>query len=87
MKQILTALFVITASVATAQGEGRYITTILDHDDGLRFKAVNFMVTDTKLGKFRLCKVAVGLFVENDKYKNVSCDMWQDMLPNGVIKW
>ena len=43
MKQILTALFVITASVATAGGEGRYITVILDHE--------TFMVTDTKLGK------------------------------------
>ena len=84
MKQILTALFVITASVATAQGEGRYITTILDHDDGLRFKAVNFMVTDTKLGKFRVCMVGVDLFVEN---KNVRCEMWQDTLPNGVIEW
>ena len=82
MKQILTALFVITASVATAGGEGRYITKILDHED--RFKTVYFMVTDTKLGKFRVCMVGVDLFVEN---KNVRCEMWQDTLPNGVIEW
>ena len=82
MKQILTALFVITAGVATAGGEGRHITKILDHED--RWKTVYFMVRDTKLGKFRVCMVGVDLFVEN---KNVRCEMWQDTLPNGVIEW
>ena len=78
MKQILTALFVITAGVATAGGEGRYITVTIMHEPK------TIIVTDTKLGKFRVCMVGVDLFVEN---KNVRCEMWQDTLPNGVIEW
>ena len=71
MKQILTALFVITASVATAGGEGRYITVILDHE--------TFMVTDTKLGKVRLCMWrlidVIGL--------ESACEPWMDLKQKG----
>ena len=67
MKQILTALFVITASVATAEGEGRYLTEILDD------KTV--VVTDTKLGKVRLCRFPFPDL--KDGY--YTCDLWRDV--------
>ena len=68
MKQILTALFVITASVATAEGEGRYLTASLDD------KTV--VVTDTKLGKIKLCEFAGGLTQVGGYY---SCGLWRDV--------
>tara|TARA_R110000796_G_scaffold38354_1_gene96561 strand:+ start:338 stop:580 length:243 start_codon:yes stop_codon:yes gene_type:complete len=78
MKQILTALFVITASVATAGGEGRYLTAILDD------KTV--VVTDTKLGKVRLCRFTYYApkdrqLQANSEYtqSNDPCDLWRDV--------
>ena len=78
MKQILTALFVITASVATAEGEGRYLTAILDD------KTV--VVTDTKLGKVRLCRFTYYApkdrqLQANSEYtqSNDPCDLWRDV--------
>jgi len=67
MKQILTALFVITASVATAGGEGRYLTAILDDE--------TVVVTDTKLGKVRLCRFPFPDL--KDGY--YTCDLWRDV--------
>ena len=67
MKQILTALFVITASVATAGGEGRYLTAILDDE--------TVVVTDTKLGKVRLCRFTFPDL--KDGY--YTCDLWRDV--------
>ena len=78
MKQILTALFVITASVATAGGEGRYLTAILDDE--------TVVVTDTKLGKVRLCRFTYYApkdrqLQANSEYtqSNDPCDLWRDV--------
>ena len=64
MKQVLTAVFIITASIATAEGEGRYITTYLD-------EAPFIIVTDTKLGKVRVCRVK--------NHEAISCNKWQNV--------
>ena len=64
MKQVLTAIFIITASIATAEGEGRYIITYLD---GARV----MIVTDTKLGKVRVCNII--------SHTNVECSSWQSV--------
>ena len=80
MKQILTALFVITASVATAEGEGRFITATISNDP------ITFMVTDTKLGKVRLCRFTYYApkdrqLQANSEYtqSNDPCDLWRDV--------
>jgi len=73
MKQILTALFVITASVATAGGEGRYLTAILDDE--------TVVVTDTKLGKVRLCRFTYYAPKDRQLQANseYTCDLWRDV--------
>ena len=71
MKQILTALFVITASVATAEGEGRYITATISNDP------ITIIVTDTKLGKVRLCNF-IGWHLYYDPLI-ATCDKWRDV--------
>ena len=72
MKQILTALFVITASVATAEDEGRFITMVLPYAGEIRGSdKQHIMVTDTKLGKVRVCRVK--------NHEAISCNKWQNV--------
>tara|TARA_R110002073_G_scaffold315865_1_gene488535 strand:- start:7 stop:237 length:231 start_codon:yes stop_codon:yes gene_type:complete len=74
MKQILTALFVITASAATAEGEGRFITATISNNPK------TIMVTDTKLGKVRSCRLRTGQFgPEMSIWSVVGCDEWKDV--------
>jgi hypothetical protein len=65
MRVLLTAIFLLTANGAMALGEGRYVVTSLSKT------SEDFILTDTKTGRFRLCK--------NDEFdRMVRCYPWFD---------
>jgi hypothetical protein len=65
MRVLLTAIFLLTANGAMALGEGRYVVTSLSKT------RADFILTDTKTGRFRLC--------ENDEVDGmVRCYPWFD---------